>query len=101
MARDHNQEQQQHFQPKSGGITKEEEEKKTMKRSTSTIESSGHDTRPGYPNHVTRQRERLQSNDEYNYFISKGEQLISKPSTATTNPPLRVRIDTVTVVTTS
>ena len=83
MARDHNQEQQQHFQPKSGGITKEEEEKKTMKRSTSTIESLGHDTRPGYPNHVTRQRERLQSNDEYNYFISKGEQLISKPSTTT------------------
>ena len=46
---------------------------------------SGQDIRSGDPNHVTR-RERLQSNDEYNYlFISKGEQLISKPSTTTNN----------------
>ena len=61
--------------------------KKTMKRYVNY--QSRQDTRTGDPNHVTR-REQLQSNDKYNYFISKElEQLISKPST--TNPPLRVR----------
>ena len=56
----------------------EEEEERSRRKNTLIIESSGQDTQTGNPIHVTRKRERLQSNDEYNYFISKGEHLYLK-----------------------
>eukprot|EP00751_Fragilariopsis_kerguelensis_P007788 CAMPEP_0170785230 /NCGR_PEP_ID=MMETSP0733-20121128/16757_1 /TAXON_ID=186038 /ORGANISM="Fragilariopsis kerguelensis, Strain L26-C5" /LENGTH=59 /DNA_ID=CAMNT_0011130593 /DNA_START=363 /DNA_END=542 /DNA_ORIENTATION=- len=56
--------QKQHLQPESGGIRKK---KKTEYDEKINVEyCSRQDTRSGDPNHVTR-RERLQSNDEYNY----------------------------------
>merc|ERR1712238_143922 len=92
--------EEQHLQTKDGGRTRRRR-RKTMKRSTLTIDHRDKTRGLGIP-FMSRYIE-----NDYNLMtntttdiISKGDYIndnISKPSTATTNPPLRVRSLTGTV----